>query len=497
MHYSLLLPHKLMSIQGSSNIRAKANNNVETNLINSDSLESLTGPSAISFKSSEISKYKTVILADTFDDKNISHGFVISLLLKNIINDANIIEIATQINDKPVDKYEDWLVIKDNKGNYNDICCLTNLFKEIKSNHNAKTVILSRGIDFSFEDFSNFIGIKIDAKNVLEKKEAILKELKRYSEDLDYKSKKLDALEEDLIEIYLKKNNLTKEDLQKDVEHYFKIRNHLFNNQEYTNLNNEVVKGKLYQSLIELENVALFKKVFIAAGNSGKDHFNLMTLAQGVESIAGSDFEYTADNSLVTQKENCTFELYPTLNEKGELGLSLDRSSRPDKLTPFLEDKFGIKSKDLAFYYGIKPEDVLISEDELTGLKDSVAKHYKNGGLSSNIADLYRNNPSLRGKIIPIKDFLELSNDVSTINYWKRNGLLERELQKGDYVLYDPEIKRNYGCIYLLANDGKLTFATNPGLRIAKKTGTSFANPIAAGKYIKAKVEELSGNQKQ
>lgn len=127
-------------------------------------------------------------------------------------------------------------------------------------------------------------------------------------------------------------------------------------------------------------------------------------------------------------------------------------------------------------------------------LKQSVLNHKKSGGLYSNLPSIFESNPELSMKIMPTKDYLELANDTSTMNYWERTGIINDELKKGDFVLYDPTISFNNGVLYLKNINGKLIFAENSGQKIATTKGTSFAAPIAAAKYIKQKLEESSKN---
>lgn len=320
-NYRSINNNKLFNASVVNNISQKLKHYPAHNLTNINCLEPINGPSFISFKSSEIQKLKTVLIPDKFDGNIIPHGSIISLLLKSIIGDLNIVEIATQKNDKSVGKYEEWLIVKNTQNEYNDICDTTKLFKELKNLHFAKTVVLSRGIDFSFEDFSKFIGIELNAENIRSKREEILDKLKIYTSNLDENNNKLDSLEEKLTETFSKSINTDKNMLKEDVANYFKLRDYLFSNPEYVELNDKVVKGSLYNCIKALEEMSIDKKVFLSAGNSGKDHFNFLTIAKDVESVSSQDFEDAAKNSLVTTEEHCTFELYPSMNEKGELGL--------------------------------------------------------------------------------------------------------------------------------------------------------------------------------
>ncbi len=214
---------------------------------------------------------KDILVIDCFKDNNIDididmkgdipHGYLTSKIIEDGLPNANVYKKS--IPDVFIGQYEH---IKDS--------VTTPLFKEMRAGKKYDAVNLSLGKEMTFEDMSDMVGEEITPKNVASKRR--------------------------------------------------KIKNFLINNPDYTVATDYFFLKTKAKEITEIINCmdslsARGTKIYVAAGNSGKENFNLLSLIDNSITVGALDKNgkkayYSTDHSLVKKWKKGIIPLKKTAN---------------------------------------------------------------------------------------------------------------------------------------------------------------------------------------
>lgn len=239
----------------------------------------------VSAKSIKDTSVKDILVLDCFKDNNISididnrgdisHGYLTSKIIEDGLPNANVYKKS--IPDILIGQYEH---IKDS--------ITTPLFKEMRAGKKYDAVNLSIGKEMTFEDMSEMVGEEITPKNIASKKR--------------------------------------------------KIKNFLINNPDYTVATDYLFFKTKAKEITEFINCmdslsARGTKIYVSAGNGGKESFNLLSLIDNSITVGALDKDgkkayYSTDHSLVKKWEN---GIIPLKKTKYGYQLKFDNSTKDIK----------------------------------------------------------------------------------------------------------------------------------------------------------------------
>lgn len=212
---------------------------------------------------------KNILVIDDFHEENVNvdldffpdapHGYITSKIIENGLPDSNVKKIDIPMGNGFYEKSKDKHAI------------FGPIFDDIKEGKNYDAVNLSIGVPMPFEEFSKQTGIQVDKESLKSK----VREIKDY----------------------LIKNP---------------------NKSLYNKTQDSVKIGSVVNFIDDLDSISSKgAKIYVAAGNSGKENFNMISLIDNSVSVGAVDYMggkavYSADNSLVTRWVNDVLQVKNT-----------------------------------------------------------------------------------------------------------------------------------------------------------------------------------------
>ncbi|MEI7473504.1 MAG: hypothetical protein WCK67_01890 [bacterium] len=228
--------------------------------------------------------------------------------------------------------------------------------------------------------------------------------------------------------------------------------------------------------------------VFLSAGNSGEEYFNLYSLARNVQTIGATDYNgnlapFSADNTLMTEFQQGIFNVTPIKN-KNNIIQGFDLLGK-GKITIPVYMTSGNKSE--VSDYTNKPSSSIVANDndyeELVEMLNRVELIKREKDIDDYTVGICFDEDKVdkgqNKKVFPItlvKNLFPESNDA-----------LDQIKDEGEYV------NATFTRAFKLKDDELVYDPDGSGRQsVGKVWGTSFSAPLAMAKYIKNKTKNIS-----